>query len=161
MPQLQPDIFAPQLIWLAIIFTAFYFALSRLALPRVQEVLASRKAKIEGDLDSARAAQQRADSEAARYEAGIAAAKAKGQTGIRAHREQLEAGLAAKRDAFERELAAKAAETDKDVQKLVDHVSAQMEAMTAGAVSDIVKEFAGLEVSDSEVRAALRQGSKE
>jgi hypothetical protein len=36
-----------------------------------------------------------------------------------------------------------------------------MEAMTAGAVSDIVKEFAGLEVSDSEVRAALRQGSKE
>ena len=56
---------------------------------------------------------------------------------------------------------AKAAETDKSVQKLIERASGEMEAMTAGAVSDIVKEFAGLEVSDGEVRAALRQGSKE
>ena len=107
MPQLQPGDFAPQLIWLAIIFTLFYFALANLALPRIQEVLASRKAKIEGDLDSARAAQQRADREAERYEAGIAAAKAKGQAAIRAHREKLEAELAGKREAFDRELARK------------------------------------------------------
>ena len=161
MPQLQPGDFAPQLIWLAIIFTLFYLALANLALPRIQEVLAGRKAKIEGDLDSARAAQQRADRESERYEAGIAAAKAKGQAGIRAHREKLEAELAGKREAFDRELGAKAAETDKSVQKLIERASGEMEAMTAGAVSDIVKEFAGLEVSDGEVRAALRQGSKE
>ena len=77
--------FAPQLIWLAIIFAAFYFALAYRALPRIQEVLATRKAKIEGDLESARAAQRRADSESERYEAGIAAAKAKGQSSIRTH----------------------------------------------------------------------------
>ncbi len=161
MPQLQPGDFAPQLIWLAIIFTLFYLALSNLALPRIQEVLAGRKAKIEGDLDSARAAQQRADREAERYEAGIAAAKVRGQASIRAHREKLEAELAAKREAAGRELAAKAAETDKNVQALIERASGDMEAMTAGAVSDIVKEFAGLEVSDGEVRAALRKGSKE
>ena len=33
--------------------------------------------------------------------------------------------------------------------------------MTAGVVSDIVKELAGVEVSDKEVQAALRQRSKE
>ncbi len=47
MPQLQPDVFAPQLFWLAIIFTLFYLALSRLALPRIERVLANRKAKID------------------------------------------------------------------------------------------------------------------
>jgi len=161
MPQLRLEDFAPQLIWLAIIFTAFYFALAYRALPRIQEVLAARKAKIEGDLESARAAQQRADSESERYEAGIAAAKAKGQSSIRTIREKLEAELAQKREAFEGELAAKAAETDQGVHKLLEQAAGQMEAMTAGAVSEIVKEFAGLEVSDSEVRAALRQGSKE
>ena len=76
-------------------------------------------------------------------------------------REKLEAELAQKREAFDGELAAKAAETDQSVHKLLEQAAGQMEAMTAGAVSDIVKEFAGLEVSDSEVRAALRQGSKE
>ena len=161
MPQLQPGDFAPQLIWLAIIFLLFYLALAQRAIPRIQEVLASRKAKIEGDLDSARAAQQRADREAERYEAGIAAAKATGQSSIRARREKLEAELAGKREVFERELAGKAAETDKSVQKLIERASGEMEAMTAGAVSDIVKEFAGVEVSDGEVRAALRKGSKE
>ena len=87
--------------------------------------------------------------------------KRKARPGIRAHREKLEAELAGKREAFDRELGAKAAETDKSVQKLIERASGEMEAMTAGAVSDIVKEFAGLEVSDGEVRAALRQGSKE
>ncbi len=33
--------------------------------------------------------------------------------------------------------------------------------MTAGVVSDIVKELAGVEVSDNEVQAALRQKAKE
>lgn len=161
MPQLQPGDFAPQLFWLAVIFTLFYFALANYALPRIQEVLVSRKAKIEGDLDSARAAQQRADSEAERYEAGIAAAKAKGQSSIRAQREKLDAELAQKREALDHQLAAKAVETDQSVNKLLERASGEMEAMTAEAVSDIVKEFAGLEVGDDEVRAALRQGSKE
>jgi F-type H+-transporting ATPase subunit b len=161
MPQLNPEFFAPQLIWLAIIFVAFYFALANMALPRIQEVLAKRKSKIEGDIESARKAQQRADAEAERYEAGVAAAKSKGQAAIRSHREKLEAELGQKREAFDRELAVKAADMDKSVQKLVEHASGQMEAMTAGAVSDIVKEFAGVEVNEGEVRAALRQGSKE
>jgi F-type H+-transporting ATPase subunit b len=161
MPQLQIEDFAPQLIWLAIIFTAFYFALSNLALPRIQEALDKRKAKIEGDIDSARKAQARADAEAERYEAGITAAKSKGQAAIRAHREKLEAELGQKREVFDRELAAKAADTDKSVQKLLGQASGQMEAMTAGAVGDIVKEFAGIEVNEGDVRAALRQGSKE
>ncbi len=161
MPQLQPDIFAPQLIWLAIIFTLFYLALTYLALPGIERVLANRKAKIEGDLAGAREAQQLADREAERYEAGIAAAKAKGQTRIRSHRETLEAGLSQKREALDRELVAKAGETEKTVQKFLEQASGQMEAMTAGVVSDIVKEFAGLEVSEGEVRDALRHGSKE
>jgi F-type H+-transporting ATPase subunit b len=161
MPQLLPGDFAPQLIWLAIMFTLFYLALANLALPRIRHVLASRKAKIEGDLDSARAAQQRADLEAERYEAGIAAAKTKGQAAIRVQREQLAVELAQKREALDSQLSAKAAETDKSVQKLLERASGDMEAMTAGAVSDIMKEFAGLEVSEGEVRTALRQGSKE
>jgi F-type H+-transporting ATPase subunit b len=160
MPQLQPADFAPQLIWLAIVFTLFYLALSRGALPRIERVLANRKTKIESDLEGARQAQQHADEEASRYEAQIAAAKTKGQASIRGHRETLEAELAAKRESFDKELAAKAAETEQNVRKLLERASGEIQAMTAGAVSDIVKEFAGLEVSEGEVRDALRQSSK-
>lgn len=161
MPQLQPSDFAPQLFWLAIVFTIFYIALAYLALPRIQSALASRKAKIEGDVDAARAAQQHADREAASYDAGIAAAKVKGQASIRANREKLESELGKKRAEFEQQLAEKAAETEKSVQKLLERASGEMEAMTAGAVKDIVKEFAGIDANEGEVRAALRHSSKE
>jgi F-type H+-transporting ATPase subunit b len=161
MPQLQPGDFAPQLIWLAIIFTLFYLALSRLALPRIEQVLVDRKTKIGGDLKAARDAQRQADEEAARYEAEIAAAKSRGHGTIRASRETLEAEIGEKRKALDSQLAERTAETEKSVQGLLERASGEMEAMTAGVVSDIVKELAGVEVSDNEVQAALRQKAKE
>jgi F-type H+-transporting ATPase subunit b len=161
MPQLQPHDFAPQLFWLAVIFTLFYLALAYRVIPRIEHVIGARKAKIEGDLKGAREAQQLADRAAANYDAEVAAAKAKGQASIRAHRGKLEAELGAKREEFERQLMEKAAATEKAVQGLIERAAGEMEAMTKDAVAGIVKELADVEVSDDEVRAALRQHVKE
>jgi F-type H+-transporting ATPase subunit b len=161
MPQLQPHDFAPQLFWLAVIFTLFYLALAYRVIPRIEHVIGARKAKIEGDLKGAREAQQLADRAAANYDAEVAAAKAKGQASIRAHRGKLEAELGAKREEFERQLLEKAAATEKAVQGLIERAAGEMEAMTKDAVAGIVKELADVEVSDDEVRAALRQHVKE
>ncbi len=160
MPQLQPADFAPQLVWLAITFALLYFGLSRLALPRIDQVLRERKSRIGGDLEKAREAQQHSEKAMERYEAEIAAAKGKGQGSIRSARETLEAELNKKREELEHQLAIKTAETEKRVQNLLERASGEMEAMTAGVVSDIVKEFAGVEVSGDEVRHALRQGKE-
>ena len=160
-PALNIDWYIPQLIWLAIIFTLFYLALSQLVLPRIERVLKDRKTKIGGDLQAARDAQHNADKEAERYEAEIAAAKAKGHGSIRASREKLDGELGEKRKDLDTQLAQKTAETEKRVQGLLERAFGEMDAMTAGAVSDIVKALAGIEVSDSEVQAALRQRSKE
>ncbi|MGA9550398.1 MAG: hypothetical protein WA579_16975 [Rhodomicrobium sp.] len=160
-PALNIDWYIPQLIWLAIIFTLFYLALSQLVLPRIERVLKDRKTKIGGDLQAARDAQHNADKEAERYEAEIAAAKAKGHGSIRASRQKLDGEFGEKRKDLDTQLAQKTAETEKRVQGLLERAFGEMDAMTAGAVSDIVKALAGIEVSDSEVQAALRQRSKE
>jgi F-type H+-transporting ATPase subunit b len=161
MPQLQPDDFAPQLIWLAIIFAALFYILSRQALPRIEQVLGERKSRISGDLESARDAQRQSEIAMERYEAEIAAAKSKGQAAVRAGREKLEAELSEKRGALDQQLAARAAETEKRIHGIIKQASGEMEAMTSGVVRDIVKKLAGVEASDEEVRAALRQMSKE
>ncbi len=160
-PALNSEYYPTQLFWLAVIFTLFYLALTYRVLPRIEHVIGARKAKIEGDLKGAREAQQHADREAADYDAAIAAAKAKGQTGMRAQREKLEAELNSKREEFERQLLQKAAETEKAVQGLIERAAGEMEAMTKDAVAGIVKELAGVEVSDDEVHAALRLRAKE
>ena len=161
MPQLQPDDFAPQLIWLAIIFASLFYILSRHALPRIEQVLGERKSRISGDLESAREAQQQSEKAMESYEAEIAAAKAKGQGVMRAGREKLEAELNEERGALDRQLAARAAETEKRIHGMLERASGEMEAMTSSVVSDIVDKLAGVEPSEEEVRAALRQMSKE
>ncbi len=161
MPQLQVDNFPPQLIWLAIIFGLLFFILSKFALPRIEHVLGERKARISGDFESAREAQKQSELAMERYEAQIAAAKAKGQSVVRAGRNKLESELNEKRAALDHQLAAKAAETEKMVAGFLKRASGELEGMTAGVVSDIVKEFAGVEASEDEVRAALRQPAKE
>ncbi|HZV22035.1 MAG TPA: hypothetical protein VE986_10885 [Hyphomicrobiales bacterium] len=160
MPQLQPENFAPQLFWLAITFSLLYLALSFLALPRVERVLGQRRSRIEGDMDSARRAQRDSQKAMERYEAEIGAAKAEGQAVLRARREALEAELAKRRAELDRQIAEKNAETEKRVHGFLERAAGEMEAMTSGVVSDIVKRFAGIDVSESEVRAAL-QRSKE
>jgi F-type H+-transporting ATPase subunit b len=161
MPQLQPDDFAPQLIWLAIIFASLFFILSRQALPQIERVLGERKSRISGDLESARDAQRQSEMAMERYEAEIAAAKAKGHAVMRAGRDKLETELNEKRGALDQQLAAKAAETEKRIQGILERASGEMEAMTSGVVRDIVKKLAGVEASEEEVRAALRHMSKE
>ena len=161
MPQLDPATFAPQLFWLAVIFTLFYLALSRLVLPRIEHVLKDRTTKIGGDLQAARDAQHRADKEAEHYEAEIATAKGKGHVMIRASREKLDGELNEKRRDLDSQLAAKTAETESRVRGMLERAAGDMEAITAEVVGDIVKELGGVEVSDSEVRTALRQSLKE
>lgn len=161
MPQLNPADFSPQLIWLAITFAALYFALSRIALPRIEHVIGQRKSRIAEDLEKARESQRLAEREMECYEAKIAEARAKGQAALRAEREKLEAEFAKKRGSAEREAASLTAKAEERVRALLERASTEMEAMTSDVVNEIVKGLAGVDASDAEVRAALRQALKE
>ena len=42
MPQFDPSVFSPQLFWLVVTFIALYWLVSKVAVPRVGEVLDQR-----------------------------------------------------------------------------------------------------------------------
>ena len=84
MPQLDfsNPLTLAQVVWMAIIFGALYYVLARYALPQVSKVLEDRAERINGDLDSARAAKAQSDAAAAEItEAGRRAAT-EAQAGI-------------------------------------------------------------------------------
>ena len=84
MPQLDfaNPLTVAQIVWLAIIFFALYLLLDKWGLPKVAEVLKMRAARIEGDLDAARAAKAHADQAVHELTAATRSAQAEAQAEV-------------------------------------------------------------------------------
>ena len=61
MPQLNPEFFASQLFWLAIIFIFLFIFLWRVSLPRINSVQTKRENKIKEDIKKAKQLQAEAE----------------------------------------------------------------------------------------------------
>ena len=75
MPQMEFADYAPQLIWLAITFITLYVLMSRVALPRIADVLEQRQLRVTNDLEQASALRDEATKALEAYEATMAKAR--------------------------------------------------------------------------------------
>lgn len=100
MPQLNPAVFMPQLFWLAIVFIGLYIVMSKVALPRVNEVFDARATRIANDLDQAAALKQQAEAAMQAYEKAQSEARTKAAELVR----QTEAAMAAQKSSRETQL---------------------------------------------------------
>lgn len=161
MPQLDVATFLPQLVWLAITFVILYVMVTRLALPRVSEVLQARRERIEADFERAESMRKEAEQTLEKYQAAMAEARAN------AHQLTVEAGQKAAEIA--------AAQYDTLTAKLakdLDEAEAQIAAAGACAVDemrqvarDLVREasgkLAGMTPDDAAIDAALARAAGE
>lgn len=96
MPQFDPEVWSPQIIWLIISFVVLYFLMARLALPRISDVLEEREFRINDSLRKAEGLKQDAEDAIAAYEHMMSEARAKAQAQVRAAKEEAAAQAAAR-----------------------------------------------------------------
>ncbi|MBI4183412.1 MAG: F0F1 ATP synthase subunit B' [Proteobacteria bacterium] len=135
MPQLDPSWFPPQLIWLAISFALLYLLMTRLALPRIGEVLETRQRRIDDNLDRAAEIKQEADRAIAAYEKALAEARAE------AHAIMREAGarLAAEAQRRQAELSARLASEAKEAEARVGDAKAAALGEIRGVAAEVAR----------------------
>jgi len=155
LPQLDPAGFQPQLIWLAITFIALYFLMSRLALPRINEVLSARQQKIDGDLARAESLKAEAETVLATYQKTMADARATAQAEI--HRTEAElAKIAAEREhAFGATLAKQSAEAERRIDAARQAALADLRTVAVDLTQSVTQKLVGLELSRSAAEAAV------
>lgn len=98
MPQFDPTQWPPQIVWLAITFVVLYVLMSRVAIPRITEVIEERERRINDNLRRAEHLKQDAEDAMAAYEKMMAEARAAAQQVVRQARERI-AEEAAQRNA--------------------------------------------------------------
>lgn len=156
LPQLNPNDFAPQLFWLAITFTLLYLIMSRVALPRIGEVIEERKDRIDRDLSTA--ARLKADTEKAleAYEKALADARANASAIAKQTRESLAAAVEKERAAVESQLAQKLSDAEARIGATKAKALTSVNDIAGDTVSAIVSQLTGQSVSPDEVAKVLQ-----
>ena len=164
MPQLDVHDFAPQLVWLAISFVTLYLVMSRLAVPRIEDTLAKRQAKIQVDLDAAEKANEETRALVADYEKRLADAREDARRLTRERGEADSAEAAALFKDLHDRLAKQIDEAEKSIAAQRDDVMAGLEHMARDIGQDVYAKLAGQPADQGalagKVTAAIKGGSR-
>ena len=154
-PPFESNTFASQLVSFAIAFGLLYLIVSRLALPRVGGILASRQQVIDTDLNEA--SRLKADSDAAlkAYETELANARAKAQAMAAEVREKLNAQQETAKAALEENLATRLTAAEATIASTRATAMGNVRGIAADTASAIVERLTGTSPAPAIVNAAL------
>jgi len=125
-PPFDTTTFGPQIFWLTISFALLYILMSKVALPKVGEVLEVRRDRIEGDLAEAERLRQKTEQAISAYESELAEARAKSQAIAEETRANLKGELDKKR-----------LEVELDLSKTIATAEARIQKTKADALSNV------------------------
>ena len=143
LPQLDLTSFPPQLFWLAISFVVLYLLLSRLALPRVTDILRTREEKIAGDLDQAERLNREAGDALKGYEQALAEARAKATDIAAQTRAAVQAEADARQAEAEARFAAQTAEAETRIRATRDQAMSQVREIASDTATALVSRLLG------------------
>ncbi|MBM85051.1 MAG: F0F1 ATP synthase subunit B' [Rhodospirillaceae bacterium] len=126
LPQLDIATFPTQIFWLVVSFLVLYILVSRIALPRISEVLEERQDRIADDLDKAETLKKEAEQVRGEYEKALAEAR------NQAHAAMREAQDEAAKNATETE-----AEAREKVANMLKDAEERIEATRSEAMSNV------------------------
>lgn len=161
MPQLDPQVFSPQLVWLAITFVVLYLLMARVALPRIGEVLEARQDKIAHDLDAAATLKTEAEAVLEEYEEAMAGARSDAQGLLAQAAEERAAEAAGRQAEFDAKIAGQLHDAEVRIAEARKAAIAHVGEVAGEVVRAATAKLIGVEPDDEAIKAALaaaRQG---
>ena len=143
MPQLDFSTFGNQIFWLLVALALIYFALSRVALPRINRILADRQGLMTNDLMAAEDFKQKAKDAEAAYDKALADARAEANKIVAANRAEMQGELDAAIAKADAEISARTVESERRIGEI--RASAETDARTVASdvAAELVRTFGG------------------
>ncbi len=144
MPQFDATTFASQLFWLVVCFATLCVVMSKIALPRIGDILEERQKRISDDLDMAERLKTETEAAIATYEKALAEARATAQAEITAVMDANAAETARRHEELENILSAKIAESEERIHAARHDAMAQVSVIAADVAAAIVDRIADI-----------------
>lgn len=156
MPQLDITTYGNMIFWLLIALVIIYWALSRVALPRIGGVLADRQGAITGDLMSAEEFKLKAKDAEAAYDKALADARSEAQKIVAANKAEIQKELDAAIAHADAEIAARVAESEKRIGEIRATSLDDARTVANDVTGELVRVFGG-NADQGAVNAAVDQ----
>ena len=160
LPQLNVSTFSSQVVWLVITFVILYVLMSKVALPRIGEVLEERQNKIDDNLSKAEELKAQADKASNAYETSLSDARGQAQAALRDVKEKAADEAARRQSKLNEKLQAQIASSETAIAAARDEaLSGIKDAATDVATSvfdKLVGEAPNAKSMDGAIAAALK-----
>lgn len=160
MPQLDFATFPNQIFWLVVTLVVIYFIMSRIALPRIAEVLQQRANAIQGDLDKAEELKQKAVEAEEAYNQALKDARAQAAGIVAETKAEIQKELDAATAKADAEIAAKAAESAKAIDAIRENAVASVKEVATATAGEIVSAVMPAASDDKAIAKAIADRMK-
>lgn len=160
LPQLDISTYSAQVTWLVITFVFLYVLMSKVALPRIGEVLEERQNKIDDNLNKAEDLKAQAEAASAAYESSLSKARTKAQAAIRDVKDKAQAEATERQDALNVKLQAQIASSETAISTARDEALSGIKDVATDVTSSLVEKLLGEAPADAAVDGAIQAALK-
>lgn len=161
MPQFDPAVWVPQLVWLAITFGILYLLMAKVALPRVSQVLEEREERIGESLRKADRLKAHAEQAIAAYEKTMTDVRQKAVDEVQNAREQATAEATARHTELGERLAQEVAAAETRIHQARTAAISGLRDVAVTVAGAAVERLLGARVEPDSVAAAVDSTLKE
>ena len=161
MPQFDPSSFPSQIFWLVVSFIALYLVVSKIAVPRIAEVLEQRHRLVQDDIERAAALKAETDAAIASYEQAMAEARSQAQDHVRAITSEMKTVADKKTAEITAAVNEQTASAEVRIAKAKADALDGMKSLAADSAREVVAKLAAITPDANAVESAVAAALKE
>jgi len=160
MPQLNPEFWVSQIVWLVITFGVLYLVLSKLILPKISNNLEARKSQILENIETAEKQREESEKKVKEFEKIILDSKIEAKNYFSEARQKVLEDINKKRISLENDIDNEISAVEREINKLKNTSDDKITKIAIETSSDLIKQLIREEVNNSSISAIVEDLSK-
>ena len=161
MPQLDPTYWASQVFWLTIIFSAIYFLIAKIFVPKIKGNIDARESQIRKDIDEANTLKEEADRKLQKYNSLIDEAKLEARKILSEGRKKINEDIQSKKEQIEKDIQKETLEATKEIEKFKINSLNKVNIISEEIISEIIQDIFKEDLNKSSIKATVSEVMKE
>ena len=160
MPQLNPEFWVSQIVWLVLTFGILYIVLSKLILPKISNNLESRKSQILENIEKAETQRQQSENKVKEFEKIILESKIEAKNYFNEARQKILEDITVKKNSLDKDIDDEISAAEQEIKNLKTASSEKIKNISIETSSELIKQLIGEEVNNSSISAIVEEQSK-